>query len=770
MKKDLLEKKKVLVISYMFPPVGGVGVIRTTKFVKYLSKFDYHPYILTVKKGFYPIIDQSLLEELPKDIQIDRVSYFQPGFWIDNRYWHYFLRAIYYLFLLPDHNILWFLPAFIRGYKIIKKEQIKLIFTSSSAYSDHLIALALKKVTGVKWVADFRDEWVANPGIKYPTFIHRTMATRMEQSVINGADHITAVSEPITDYFRDISRDKNKLSVITNGFDQDDLPLKNIYFKRKYCQILYAGTINGNAKKIASTFQDTINKLNLKNLKVVYLGKENRLAHKKAICEMARADILLLILSPDFRPGVYSGKLFEYLSVRRPILALANQETKAAEIIRKFKAGNVVNPLDATMIRKVVLEMYQNWQSDKLIIPYMDIDKFDRVNLTAKLAKLFDSLLVLPTTKIKICIIGNSPDSFHHQKFCQYLIQLGYEVHFIALKPGSIEGVKMYHTIPLGNFFMPIWAAKTLLRVKKIIRQIKPDIVHGQYLTIGGFLAYLSGFRPYTLTAWGSDILLYEQLNFAERMLLKRVINGSSFMTGDSRVLLDKSIKLGAKPRKYLDFIFGIDTNNFKKRSSEILRKELNLVNQKVVFCARSISPLYNIDILIDTFSLIAKKNKQVKLALLMDVRDQIYFEKIKEMIRALKLTNKVILLPKIVNNQMFKYYNLAEVVVSIPSSDSCSVSFLEAMACQCKIVLSDLPYLKEWLTIDDKTKHGNFWVAPINDKKELASNLQKALDFQPKTFKIIGENNRKLIQKKAEIMANFKKLDRAYQEILKKS
>lgn len=778
--------KKVLFISYFFPPLGGGGVIRVAKFVKYLSRFSYQPRVLTVKKGFYPIKDESLLSELPPEVKIDRVSYFEPAFWFNNRYWHYLLKILYLFFLIPDRQILWFLPAFIKAYKIIKKEHIEIIFTSSLAYSDHLIALTLQKTTGVKWVADFRDEWTTNPGVRFATPLHRFLAKKMELKIIKSADHIISVSEPITKYFRHLSGNRQAFSTITNGFDREDLPVNQHFIKNKYCQITYVGTLYGKGNDVADSFKRVIQELHIKDLKVVFWGQEKKVTHKEAVQIMAESDILLLILSSDFRPGVYTGKLFEYLAVRRPILALAGRETAAAKLIDKIKAGEVADPLDKEEIKAKILKMYYAWQKGELKIPKVNINQFDRFNLTAKLARLFNGLLAsfkdkknsgknsFKKRKIRICFIGNL-QSPQNRILVDYFEKRNYEIHFITYKKAKFKGIKIY-LIPQqemtsrSNFpflfkaiFDRIAAVK---KIKKLITEIKPDILHGQSLIFSGIWAELSGFHPLVLTLWGSEVMLFEKYYLPIKYLIKRTLKKADFITGVSDAMRDKAKKIGMESR-FMKIHFGIDLKIFKKRDASRLREKLKIGSptdeEKIIFCPRSIAAIYNIDILIQAFKVIADQQK-VKLILLGQNTHQDYLTKIKAMVSSFNLDDKVLFLPRVKNQEMVGYYNIADVVVSLATSDGCAMSFLEAMACETKIVLSNVEFVPEW------HHNKNFWVVPIRNTKATVIAIKEALATSSKEFEKIGRNNRQMIADQAEINSNFGRLDMLYKQLLEET
>jgi len=759
-----LAMNKVLIISYFFPPVGGGGVIRVTKFVKYLANFGWKPYVLTVQEGFYPIKDPSLLKDIPSDVAITRVRYFEPAFWFKGHFWQSFLAYLVYpLFLIPDRQILWFLAAIVSGYRIIKKEKIKIIFSSFAPASDHLIAMILKKLTGVKWVADFRDEWTNNLEFGFKTVYHRKLAQVLEKKILNNADAIISVSEGLTsNYQRILGKKTHKFTTITNGFDAEDF--QNVFFnrtKRKKMSIVHTGTIYGT--RTTDAFLEIVKDLNLP-LEVEFFGQNKRLPHKDIIRKLYEADILLLILSPKDRSSAMTGKIYEYLAARKPIFALAPKHTGASKLVQKLNVGEVADPENQKEIKEKLLKIYQKWCQNDLKIPEVNLANYERKNLTNNLAEIFNNLTKI-NRKIKLCLIGNicSPQN---QNLCQYFVKKNYEIHFISTKPGKIDGAKTYW---LGkNSFTPWYFARSLYKIRKIISQISPDIVHGQDLVFAGIWAYLSGFKPYVVTPWGSDVMNYEKFIGPEKYLIKKTLQRADLVTVSSEALREKAHKIGIPSEKAKLVHFGVDLNIFKKKNVDFLREKYQVGNGQIIFCPRSLAPIYNIDILIKACAPIARR-KNITLFLLEQNAENSYLAEIKKLLVRFNLLKSVRFLPRLNPQEMAQIYNLADVVASISSSDGCSVAFLEAMATEKKIVATALPYINEW--IFDKTQikpiGKNLWQVPIMDVQATTEAIVDALGYPISKWQKIGEFNRALIAQNAEMTKNFAKLDQLYRELL---
>ena len=514
--------------------------------------------------------------------------------------------------------------------------------------------------------------------------------------------------------------------------------------KSKHFHIVYTGTIYN--PEIIQPFGQAVKELNFSDLKVTFIGYKKRLPHREAVKMLASADILLLILDPVDRPAVLTGKLFEYLAARKPILALAPENSGAAKLIHKLKIGEVALTSDKEKIKEKIILFYKKFKRGTLTVPLVDIEKYDRKKLTENLANILDNFSL--QKKIKLCLIGNLA-SPQNRELVEYF-KKDYDVSFISTKKATSNGIKTYD---LGNpGLTAIYFWRSLRKIKKIIKMVKPDIVHGQDLVFAGIWGYLSGFRSLVVTSWGSDVLHYNNFIFVEKYLIRKTLQAANLVIGTSLAVKNKAIKIGMAKNKFELVHFGIDLNIFQNKQKK---------PSQIIFCPRAIAPLYNIDILVKAFSKVAKKNSRAVLALLLNNIDENYLLEIEKLIIKFDLVDKVQFWPQTANKNMVKYYNSAEVVVSITSSDGCSASFLEAMACENKIVVSDIPYIKEWL------KGHNLWVVPVRDEAKTAQAIASALKFAEKKWRPIGRLNRQIIAEKAEINSNFEKLDRLYRKII---
>jgi glycosyltransferase involved in cell wall biosynthesis len=219
--------KNVLMIAYSFPPAGGPGVQRTSKFVKYLRNYGWEPVVLTRDDVNMPLRDESLIKDIPDNTKIIRTKAWDltPSSGIIGLMGKFISRKL----LIPDSERLWEIFSGKTAEKVIESHNIQLIYTTSLPYSSHLMAIHLKKkYPHIPWVADFRDEWTNNPYILDNPYnpIRMSIERKMEKKVLRTADCLITNTPIMLKNFlennRDITDLKDRFFVIPNGYDPDD--------------------------------------------------------------------------------------------------------------------------------------------------------------------------------------------------------------------------------------------------------------------------------------------------------------------------------------------------------------------------------------------------------------------------------------------------------------------------------------------------------------------------------------------------------------------
>jgi len=402
--------KKVLMIANQYPPLGGPGVQRSCKFVKYLRDFEYEPIVLTriADKG---ILDHTLLDDVPKHT-IYRTKAYDftelPGpFSV--------LGKVMNRVMIPDADYLWSVKTFDKAVEIIEKENIDILYTTSFPYSDHLLGSKLKeRFPSIPWVVDFRDEWLNNPYIMDKNYKAKraNKEKAMETMVARKCDWFIAnTSFMLENFVADYPVLKSKSVVITNGYDDSDFAEADpTYIYKDTFTITYGGAMYGrrNPDKLFKAIRQLIDqglvdptKLRMKliggmDFKKIngYLDSYNLqelvtlsdyLPHKEILKELSMTDVLLLLIGEGKgAKSQASGKIFEYINTKRPILAVVPEIGAAADIIRESNTGVVCELSSVEAIMSGVLELYQRWENKELILKNNEeaIKKYHRKELT----------------------------------------------------------------------------------------------------------------------------------------------------------------------------------------------------------------------------------------------------------------------------------------------------------------------------------------------------------------------------------------------------
>jgi glycosyltransferase involved in cell wall biosynthesis len=421
---------KALIITYYWPPAGGSGVQRWLKFVKYLQDFDVEPVVYTIKNPKYPILDSTLEKDVPKSIKILRQPIWEPNSFLSifkkeksqsagflNPNPGFLGKVLQYVranYFIPDARKFWVKPSvkFLENY--IKKNKIDVIITTGPPHSLHLIGLQLKDKLNINWISDFRDPWTAidyfhqlplNKKAKEKHF-------QLEKEVLEKSDVVIVVGKTMKEEY--LKFNKN-IYVITNGFDSDIATKENVILDERF-SITHIGMMNSdrNPKLLWNVLADICNENSeFKNyLKINLIGKLapeviqdldvfktstidiiDYLPHLEVRKYQQKSQLLLLMVNnvPNAK-GIITGKIFEYLEAKRPILAIAPEDGDAAEIINNSNAGFVVDFKDASKLKAVILSNYKAFKKQALSVDSKNIHQYHRKELTKNLAAIIKNI------------------------------------------------------------------------------------------------------------------------------------------------------------------------------------------------------------------------------------------------------------------------------------------------------------------------------------------------------------------------------------------
>lgn len=421
--------------------MGMGGTQRAAKFARYLPKFGWQPYIITVKTVQYYAQDATLLREL-ENVPIYRTGSLDPLRLLallekrknrtgisENSSQTTTLKKKSFLkwlndfiggwLLIPDSKILWLPFAFWQAIKIIRREKIKVIFTTSPPQSIHLLGRWLKFICRVKWVADFRDEWTGGESQPCPTRFHARVNRRMEKRVLQSADRVLGICQKLANNLQKKAGDEpQKYITLMNGFDKADFPFDLSVGQNPKFTILHCGSLSKVSNPepfLAAVARLYDQKPELQNqIQIQFIGTDifsqlppllekynlrelvqvvNYLPHREAIARMMHAHLLLLIVIKRGPEEIITGKVFEYLASGRRILAII-PEGELAAIIREASAGTIVSHQDTEQITATIMNFFIQFQNQTIENqPAKSVFQFERENLTAKLAVILNSLI-----------------------------------------------------------------------------------------------------------------------------------------------------------------------------------------------------------------------------------------------------------------------------------------------------------------------------------------------------------------------------------------
>ena len=434
--------KKVLILTYYWPPSGGAGVQRWLKFTKYLKTYGWEPIIYTAENGEIPVVDMSLLKDVPEELTILKTPIWEPyqlykrfigrkkddkinaSFLSENKKAGLSEKISIWIrgnFFIPDARKFWIKPSinYLKNYII--KNNIEYIISSGPPHSMHLIALGLKnKFTSLKWVADFRDPWTNID------FYDKLMLTkrsnnkhhRQELNVLTTADIILSIGKGMSDEFLNIyqksgGKNINKFKVISNGFDADDIKTSDIVKDKKF-SIAHIGTLVKDRnpivlwkvlKKLTDTRDDFRSQLEIKLVGKVdifvkeqleyyglinFVNKIEYLPHSEVIIEQQKSKVLLLLINNTKNAkDILTGKFFEYMASGSPILAIGPIDGELADIIKQTQTGLISNFEDEITLEKNILNLFVN---QSIQTNGEEVIKYSREELTKKLCELLNEL------------------------------------------------------------------------------------------------------------------------------------------------------------------------------------------------------------------------------------------------------------------------------------------------------------------------------------------------------------------------------------------
>ncbi len=427
-------QKKVLIVTYYWPPSGGSGVQRWLKFVKYLPTFGWQPYVFTPENPSVEIRDESLLKDIPPEAEVIRLPIWEP--------YGLFRKAsslaggkapsqtdfvttgkksllqsvtswIRGNVFIPDARVFWVKPSVLVLSDILKSNHISTLVTTGPPHSMHLIGLKLKKLNpSLRWIVDLRDPWSEWDFLDTLSLTGwaRRKHRRLEREVLQAADRVITIAPYHVDRFEKLGG--RKVDLITNGFDQADF----IGIKRKRTArftIRHIGMVDelrdprpfmeavkmmldkepGLKESIVIEFIGAVNSsfqnfVSAEPVLASITSFRKPMPHAELVALYGETDVQLLVLAHTFlAPGNLPGKFFEYLASGNFILGIGPEKSDAAAILQATKAGEIIDRGNGRAIMDVLKGQFQRWQAGGLGAD-RNVESYSRQSLTGQLSRL----------------------------------------------------------------------------------------------------------------------------------------------------------------------------------------------------------------------------------------------------------------------------------------------------------------------------------------------------------------------------------------------
>jgi glycosyltransferase involved in cell wall biosynthesis len=417
--------KKVLIISFYFPPYGGISVMRIAKLCKYLPNHGWYPIVVTAQLDKMNRIDRKLENEVQNTCKI-----YGSGFVLNTplmkflkkniaekhfTWFFHFILTLRKRMVFPDESIRWISKAVLQALKVARQEDVSAIISSGDPVVNHLAAIIVSKITKISWIADFRDAWAVNPD-RIQSRFQRSICDYVEKRILTKATVVTSVTNPVVAYLaRKVSKRQDAFYCITNGYDEEET--KSLLDIRPVRDI-FLMTFTGNPTEYAQ-FNPFFKALKL----LVHLGKIDKnkiriqlvgdfegfhgdellgisdiiikfphISHGKVISMQQGSHVLLLVQYGESSKYAVSAKLYEYMATGRPILAIVSDTGITAQYVKAGRVGRVVDPERIDDIANAVLFFYNLWLEDRLVVDpdWTFIRQFERKELAGQFASLLN--------------------------------------------------------------------------------------------------------------------------------------------------------------------------------------------------------------------------------------------------------------------------------------------------------------------------------------------------------------------------------------------
>lgn len=358
---------------------------------------------------------------------------------------------------------------------------------------------------------------------------------------------------------------------------------------------------------------------------------------------------------------------------------------------------------------------------------------------------------------MKICYLGDA-NSIHTKKLCWFFRDKGYDVSVISLNDGEIEGVKVYSMAMKienqGSSIAKLKYLKNIMEIKKIVRDLNPDILHAHYATSYGLIGSMVNYKPYIISVWGSDVYDFPNKSFIHREILKYNLKKADLVLSTSKVMAEETNKYTDK--EILITPFGVDIDRFKPNKDN---KEKN--DEIVIGTVKTLEDNYGIDYLIKAFNIVIKRNKNLKLKLRIAGKGS-KEEELRNLCKEFNIEDYVEFLGYIEQKEVPRVFNSFDIAVFPSIFESFGVAAVEAEACGIPVIVSDAGGLMEATSSEYSSL-----IFKKKDINDLVNRIETLL-YDNELRQRMGINARKFVEENYNYIDNFNYMNSIYLDLMK--
>jgi glycosyltransferase involved in cell wall biosynthesis len=369
-----------------------------------------------------------------------------------------------------------------------------------------------------------------------------------------------------------------------------------------------------------------------------------------------------------------------------------------------------------------------------------------------------------PARLLSIVFLGD-PNSIHTRRWTGFLADRGHRITLIVgqdavINPGLSPDIEIARYVPLVRRRVHLLGALIAkLSYRRLLRSLRPDVLHAHAAGGNDWAAWISGFHPYVVTVWGSDVLMTAGRKWPARMHAYAGLRGADLVTGTSQHLLDAAVTIGAKRDRTRLVHFGVDTERFRPGPDPVaLRSRLGLVGRRVVFSCRTVAPLYHHETVV---AALPRLPQDVVVLMTRHLADPVELTRIERQAEELGVKDRVVIVDSVAHDEMPDFYRLSDVVASVAESDGGPITVVEALAVGRPVVATNLPSVREWASVLDPRG-----LVPVGDGEATALAIEYMLGPGSQGREELVRRGRAEVLARADERLNMELMESLYREL----